>query len=41
MAWANSVSASKLFLSVVKVLKLETGIPLVERRDREYWIFLD
>ena len=32
-AWANSVSASGLYLSVIAVLELETGILLVERRD--------
>ena len=32
-AWANSVSASGLYLSVITVLELETGILLVERRD--------
>ncbi|MCF6225830.1 MAG: type II toxin-antitoxin system VapC family toxin [Xanthomonadales bacterium] len=31
--WANSVSATKLFLSVITVLELETGILLVERGD--------
>ena len=31
--WANSVSATRLFLSVITVLELETGILLVERRD--------
>jgi toxin FitB len=33
-AWAKSVSASTLFLSVISVLELEIGILLVERRDR-------
>ena len=33
IAWANSVSASRLFLSVITILELETGILLVERRD--------
>jgi len=33
VAWANSVSASGLYLSVITVLELETGILLVERRD--------
>ena len=33
IAWAASVSASSLFLSVVTVLELETGILLIERRD--------
>jgi predicted nucleic acid-binding protein len=31
--WANSVSTSSLFLSVITLLELETGILLVERRD--------
>ncbi len=31
--WANSVAASSLFLSVISILELETGILLVERRD--------
>lgn len=33
VAWANSVSATRLFLSVISILELETGILLVERRD--------
>ena len=33
LAWANSVSAASLFLSVIIVLELETGILLIERRD--------
>ncbi len=32
-AWANGVSATSLFLSVITVLELETGTLLVERRD--------
>jgi predicted nucleic acid-binding protein len=32
-AWAESVSASSLFLSAVTILELETGILMVERRD--------
>lgn len=31
--WASSISATRLFLSVITVLELETGILLVERRD--------
>ncbi len=31
--WANSVSATRLYLSVITVLELETGILLLERRD--------
>jgi len=33
VTWANGVSATSLFLSVITVLELETGILLVERRD--------
>ena len=33
IAWAGSVSADNLFLSVVAILELEIGIQLVERRD--------
>ena len=33
IAWAGSVSASSLFLSVITILELETGILLIERRD--------
>ena len=33
VSWANSVSAMRLFLSVISVLELEAGILLVERRD--------
>lgn len=33
VSWANSVSATSLFLSVITILELETGILLVERRD--------
>ena len=32
-AWANNVSASSLYLSVITILELETGILLIERRD--------
>lgn len=32
-AWAKSISASSLFISVITVLELETGILLVERKD--------
>jgi predicted nucleic acid-binding protein len=32
-AWADSVSATSLFLSVITILELETGILLIERRD--------
>ena len=33
VAWAGSVSAGSLFLSVITLLELETGVLLVERRD--------
>ncbi|MFN7095965.1 MAG: type II toxin-antitoxin system VapC family toxin [Gammaproteobacteria bacterium] len=33
IAWANSVSAKSLYLSVITILELETGILLLERRD--------
>ena len=33
LTWANSVSAVSLFLSVISVLELETGILLIERKD--------
>jgi predicted nucleic acid-binding protein len=32
-AWAKSVSATTMFLSVITILELETGILLIERRD--------
>lgn len=31
--WAKNISPSSLFLSVISVLELETGVLLVERRD--------
>ncbi len=31
--WAQSVSATSLFLSVITILELETGVLSVERRD--------
>jgi len=31
--WANSVSATTLYLSVITILELETGILLLERKD--------
>ncbi len=34
LAWANTVPAVSLFISVVTVLELEQGVLLVERRDR-------
>jgi hypothetical protein len=33
IAWAKGVVASNLFLSVITILEIETGIMLVERRD--------
>jgi toxin FitB len=33
IAWAKQFSPSTLFLSVVSILELETGILLIERRD--------
>ena len=33
LAWADSVSAASLFLSVITVLELETRVLLMERRD--------
>lgn len=33
VAWANSVPASSLFLSVITILELETGVLLIERQD--------
>ncbi len=33
VAWANSVPATSLFLSVITILELETGLLLVERQD--------
>ena len=32
-AWAKDISPSSLFVSVITILELETGILLVERRD--------
>ena len=34
LAWADSISASKLYLSVITILELETGILLIERQDK-------
>ena len=33
MAWADSVSAQSLFLSVITIMEIETGVLLIERRD--------
>ena len=35
MAWAKQVQASRLFISVITVLELETGILQIERKDLE------
>ena len=34
-AWAASVPAAALFVSVITILELETGVLLVQRRDRK------
>jgi len=33
VAWAGSVSSSRMFISAITVLELETGILLIERKD--------
>ena len=33
VSWAYTVSATRLFLSVITILELETGVLLVERKD--------
>lgn len=33
-AWATRVPASSMYLSVITILELETGVLLIERRDR-------
>lgn len=33
VTWANGVSATSLFLSVITILELEIGVILIERRD--------
>ena len=33
VAWAGSVAAGSLFLSVITLLELEAGVLVVERRD--------
>lgn len=33
IAWANSVSASTMFLSAITILELEIGVLLIERKD--------
>ncbi|MFH0934624.1 MAG: type II toxin-antitoxin system VapC family toxin [Pseudomonadota bacterium] len=32
--WADSVSAADLYLSAITVLELETGVQLIERKDK-------
>ena len=33
VSWADSIPATSLFLSVISILEIETGLLLVERRD--------
>jgi predicted nucleic acid-binding protein len=33
LAWANSAATPSLYLSVITIMELETGVLLVERRD--------
>ncbi|TQV78161.1 type II toxin-antitoxin system VapC family toxin [Exilibacterium tricleocarpae] len=33
LAWADKVATSSLFLSVISIMELETGVLLIERRD--------
>ncbi|MES2823887.1 MAG: type II toxin-antitoxin system VapC family toxin [Pseudomonadota bacterium] len=33
VAWANGISTSSLYVSVISILELETGVLLLERRD--------
>ena len=33
VAWANSIAADDLFLSVISILEIEIGVSLAERRD--------
>jgi predicted nucleic acid-binding protein len=35
IAWAQRVPSTAMFLSVISVLELETGVLLIERRDRK------
>ena len=35
ISWAKSVSTTSLFISVITILELETGILLIERRDHK------
>ncbi|MEQ1530199.1 MAG: type II toxin-antitoxin system VapC family toxin [Methylococcales bacterium] len=34
ITWANSVSATSLYISAITILELETGLLLLERRDK-------
>lgn len=38
--WVNQVSTSSLFLSVITILELETGVLLIERRDPDQGVVL-
>ncbi|MBK5530570.1 type II toxin-antitoxin system VapC family toxin [Pseudomonas sp. TH08] len=35
VAWAKSISASRLFMSVITLMELETGVLRIERRDSD------
>jgi predicted nucleic acid-binding protein len=35
VAWATNIPASALYLSVITILELETGVLLIERRDKK------
>jgi toxin FitB len=35
LAWAQSLPASSLYLSVISILELEIGVLLIERRDQK------
>ena len=40
LKWADNVSTESLFLSVITILELETGILMVERRDTKQGMIL-
>ena len=40
VAWAENISTARLFISVISVLELETGVLLVERRDKTQGLVL-
>ena len=40
LRWADNVSTESLFLSVITILELETGILMVERRDTKQGMIL-